>query len=158
MTDSVSKNLKIEDGVGEQLRSNYKPTHLLWKSHLVEAFDRANIDVLSQVEKKLNFQEKLESINPSVKSFLRGQQSVAVCGLRSILNLVSHDKSASLTNQNDLFDFILQQENQVKHMSLYRERQFTKLGYSSASILNALPYLRMFLNETYFVKSACWNR
>ena len=46
MTDSVSKILKIEDGVGEQLRSNYKPTHLLCKSHLVEAFDRANINML----------------------------------------------------------------------------------------------------------------
>ena len=40
-------------------------------SHLVKAFDdSANIDVLLQVQKKLNFREKLESINPSVKSFL----------------------------------------------------------------------------------------
>ena len=70
MTNSVSKNLKIEDGVGEQLKWNYEPTHLLCKSHLVETFDRANIDILSQVEKKLNFWEKLESINLSVKSFL----------------------------------------------------------------------------------------
>ena len=39
-------------------------------SHLVKAFDSANIGVLLQVQKKLNFREKLESINPSVKSFL----------------------------------------------------------------------------------------
>ena len=148
MTDSVSKNLKNENGVEEQLRSNYKPTHLLCKSHLVEAFDRANIDVLSQVDKKVNFREKLESINPS-KSFLRREQSVAVCGLKSILNVVSHDKSASSANQVDLFDFILQWENQVKHMSLYRERRFTRLSYSAASILNAPPYQRMLLNETH---------
>ena len=57
MTDSVSKNLKIEDGVAEQLGSNYKPTQLLSKSHLVEAFDKANNDVLLQVEKKLKFWE-----------------------------------------------------------------------------------------------------
>ena len=108
MTDSVSKNLKIEDGAAEQLGSNYKPTHLLCKSHLVEAFDTANTDVLSKVEKKLKFREKLESINPSVKSFLRGEQSVTVCQLKSILNLAGHDKSASSTNQADLFEFTLQ--------------------------------------------------
>ena len=147
MTDSVSKTLKIEDGVAEQLGPNYKPTHLLFKSHLVDAFDRANIDVLSQVKKKLKFWKKLVSINPSVKSFPRG--SVAVCGLKSVLNLVSHDKSASLTNQTDHFNFILPRQNQIKHMALYRERRFTKPGYSAASILNALPYLRMLLNETH---------
>ena len=108
------------------------------------------MDVLLQVEKKLNFREKLESINLSVKSFLWGEQSVAVCGLESILNLVSHDKSASSINQADLFDFILQQENQGKYMSLYGEKWFTKLGYSTVSTLNALPYLRTLLNEIHF--------
>ena len=37
----------------------------------------------------------------------------------------------------------------VKHKSLYQERRFTKLGYSSASILDALPYLRVLLNESH---------
>ena len=135
MTDFVSKNLKIEDGVIDVLKSNYKPYHLLCKSHLVEAFDRSNIEVLSTIENQLNFREKLESINSSVRYFLCGEKCVAVCGIKSILNLISHDKSASSTNQADLFDFILQCENQVKHMSLYQECRFTKLGYSAASIL-----------------------
>ena len=74
---------------------------------------------------------------------------MAVCGIKSILNLISHDKSASSTNQADLFDFVLQCENQVKHVSLYQECRFTKLGYSAASILDALPYLHMLLNESY---------
>ena len=65
MTNSVSKNLKIEDGVGAQLKWNYEPTHLLCKSHLVETFDRANIDMLSQVEKKIEFLRKV-GINKSV--------------------------------------------------------------------------------------------
>ena len=77
--------------------------------------------MLLQIEKKLNFREKLESVNPSVKSFLLGEQSVAVCGLKCILSLVSHGKSASSTNEADLFDFILQRECQGKYMSLYRE-------------------------------------
>ena len=75
-------------------------------------------------------------------------KSICLCGLKSILDLVIHDKLASF-NQADLFDFIIQRENQVKHMLLYRERQFTKLGYSAAFILNALPYLRTLLNETH---------
>ena len=69
---------------------------------------------------------------------------MTVCGIKSILNPISHDKSASSTNQADLFDFILQRENQVKRISLYQERRFTKIGYSAA-----LPYLRMLLNESY---------
>ena len=104
MTDFVSKNLKIEDGVIDVLKSNYKPYHLLCKSHLVEAFDRSNIEVISAIENQLNFREKLESINLSVLSFLRGEKCVAVCGIKSILNLTSHDKSASSTNQADLLD------------------------------------------------------
>ena len=35
----------------------------------------------------------------------------------------------------------------------FTEKRFTKLGYSAASILNALPYLRMFLSEIHF-----WNQ
>ena len=65
------------------------------------------------------------------------------------MNLISHDKSASFTNQADLFDFILQREIQVKHISLYQERRFTKLGCSAASILDALFYPRMLLNESH---------
>ena len=111
MTDSVRKNLKIEDGVADVLKSNYKPYHLFCKSHLVEAFVRSNIEVLSTIENQLHFREKLESINLPVRSFLRGEKCVAVCWIKSILNLISHDKSATSTNQADLFDFTLQLEN-----------------------------------------------
>ena len=53
------------------------------------------------------------------------------------------------TKQNSLTIIIIQRENQVKHMNLYNERRFTKLGYSAAAILQALPYLCMLLNETH---------
>ena len=152
MTNSVTKNLKIEDGVADVLKSNYKPYHLLCKFHPAEAFDRSNIEVLSKIENHLNFSEKLESIIPSVRSFLRGEKCLAVCGIKSILNLISHDKSASSTSQADLFDFVLRRDNQVKHRSLYQERRFTKLGYSAAYILDALPYLRILLNESHLTK------
>lgn len=48
-----------------------------------------------------------------------------------------------------MFDHVLQRENKVKHLSLYQERRFTKLGYSCASILDALPFIQMVLNETH---------
>ena len=149
MTDSVSKNLKIEVHVAESLESTHIPIHLLCKAHTVEAFDRSNLEILGSIEKEVEYRVKLETLNPSVRSFLRGKSSVVEAAITSILSLVSHDKSANSTNQADLFDFILQRENQIKHIAMYYERRFTKLGYSAASILQALPYLQMLLNESH---------
>ena len=149
MTDSVGKNLKIEEGIAIALDSSHHPIHLLCKAHTVEALDRSNIDVLAKLENALKFREALESQNPNLKSFLRGEKSVALCAIKSILSFVSHDKSTSSTNQAELFDDVLQREGKVKHLSLYQERRFTKLGYSCASILDALPYIQMVLNETH---------
>ncbi len=149
MTDAVSKNLKIGEGAAEALQSIHVPCHLLCKSHTVEGFDRSNLSVLANLEKELGFREKLQTMNPAVKSFLRGKATVVEAAITSILSLVSHDKSAHSTNQADLFDFILQREGQVKHLAMYYERRFTKLGYSAASILQSLPYLHMLLNESH---------
>ena len=88
-------------------------------------------------------------MNPNVKSFLRGKTSIVEAAITSILSLVSHDKSSHSTNHADLFDYILQREGQVKHIEIYYELRFTKLGYSAASILQSLPYLRMLLNESH---------
>ena len=62
MTDSVSKNLKIEDGVTDTLKTNYRPYNLLCKSHLVEAFDCSMIEVLSEIEKELQLWERFEML------------------------------------------------------------------------------------------------
>ena len=40
-----------------------------------------------------------------------------------------YDKSGDSTSLAEEFDFICEREGQVKHMSLYHERRFTKLGY-----------------------------
>ena len=79
-------------------------------------------------------------LNPRLKSFLHG--------IKSILNLITHDKSASSTNQADLY-FILQRENLVKHISLYQERRLTKLGYTAVSILDVMPHLQMLVNKSH---------
>ena len=124
--------------------------HLLCISHTVEAFDKSNLSVISGIEKKIDFCQSLEMMNAAVRSFLRGK-SVVECAINSILNLVSHSKSATSTNQAELFGHILEREGAVKHVSMYYERRFTKLGYSAASILEALPCLRMRLNETNLI-------
>ena len=62
---------------------------------------------------------------------------------------MSHDKSAASTNQAELFDYILDREGKIRHLSLYQKHQFTKLGYSCTLILDALPYIQMVLNETH---------
>ena len=141
--------MKIEDGIAVCLGSTYKPIHTLCKAHTVEALDRSNIAVLAKMENQIKFRQALEAMNPGVKSFLRGEKSVATSAIKIILNFVSHDKSATSTNQADLFDYVLQRENKIKHISLFQERRFTKLGYSCASILDALPFIRMVLNETH---------
>ena len=90
MSDSVCKNLKIEVGVVETLELDYKPIHHLCKSHLLKAFDWSTLKVLANVENQLNFRKKLETINSAVRSFLCGEKSVPVCGMKSILNPISH--------------------------------------------------------------------
>ena len=72
-----------------------------------------------------------------------------LCAIKCILSFVSHDKSAASTNQAELFGYILRLEQKIKHLSLYLELRFTKLGYSCTSILDALPYIQMVLNETH---------
>ena len=66
MTDSVEKNLHIENGIAAGLNSTHIPLHLLCKAHTVEALDRSNINVLAELEATLKFREALESINPGI--------------------------------------------------------------------------------------------
>ena len=44
---------------------------------------------------------------------------------------------------------MLELEGLTKHISLYKERRFTKLGYNTASILQALPQITKLLMETW---------
>ena len=147
MTDAVSKNLNVHRGISDALATEYVPLHLLCKSHTVEGLDRSNIQVLAEVERAVQLREKIEAVNPAIKRFTRGDKSVVITGIKSVLNLVSHEKSASPTNLAHLFDAICEREGAVKHMSLYQERRFAKLGYVAGSILDAIPLLTMLLNE-----------
>ena len=121
MTDSVSKNLGVIDLVADMLKSEYKPHHILCKSHVVEKFDSCNINVLADLESRVNLQEKLIAINPSLKPFFRGKKAVVLSGIMAILKLVTYDKSANSCSLAEEFDYIVEREVQTKHMSLYHE-------------------------------------
>ena len=149
MTDSVAKNLKIEDGVALTLKSSHKPFHLLCKSHVVEKFDSSNLKVLASLENKVKLRQRLEAINLSLKPFIRGKKAVFVAGIYAILKLGTHEKSGATSSLAEGFDRIIEREGKVKYITLYHERRFTKLGYSAASILQALPLLQNLLAETW---------
>ena len=89
----------------------------------------------------------MEAVFPGIKSFTRGCTSLVGCGIKTILNFISHDKSASPTNQAQLFDVICQREGATKKYSFYQERRFDKLGYLAGAILDAIPLLEIVLNE-----------
>ena len=59
ITDAVSKNLKIEDGVGEALPSRHVPYHIMCKSHACERLDTDNLATLSQLEARAGLREIL---------------------------------------------------------------------------------------------------
>ena len=70
MTDSVAKNLHIEEQIANTLGSSHIPFHLLCVSHTCEVFDKGNISVLCEVEGKIGLRELLISHMPMLKSFL----------------------------------------------------------------------------------------
>ena len=147
MTDAVTKNLEIEKTIAAALRLSHIPLHLLCKSHTVEALDRSNLEVLARIEKDVNQQQILESINPRLRSFFRGKTAVVECGIDALLKLVTHNKSANSCSEADQFDRICEREHVRKRIFLYQQRRFAKLGKSASSILDAKDILQMLLDE-----------
>ena len=149
MTDAATKNLQIENLIASELKSQYKPIHLLCKSHTVETLDRSNLDVLAKIEKQVNQRGSVENINPNLKSFFRGKKTVVESGIEALLALIMHDKSAKSCSQANLFDRIYEKENVVQRIFLYQQRRFAKLGKAAASLLEALTIIKKVPDETY---------
>ena len=57
---TISKNLGIEDTIPAALGSTHHHHHLLCKSHTVEALDKSNLEVLANIEKKVDQREVFE--------------------------------------------------------------------------------------------------
>ena len=132
MTDSVPKNLHIEDLIAATLNSNHIPFHLLCVSHTCEVFDRGNMAILKELEMKIKLREAVIARMPALKSFLTNK-SVTVAALEALNKLVINDGHKS--SQWEMFDKILQDKGKTKKHSQYLERRFAKLGYSAATVV-----------------------
>ena len=76
MTDAATKNLQTENSIASELNFQYKPIHLLCKSHTVVALDRSDLDVLNKIEKQVNQRGTLGNINQNLKSFFIGKKKL----------------------------------------------------------------------------------
>ena len=148
MTDSVTKNLNVENLVAEKLSSNHIPLHFLCNAHTSEKFDEMTLAVLTTIEKQISLREKLESSNPQLKSFYRGKKCIVGCALTALCKLISPDKSANSASLSDEFDMFVEREGMVKLVTMYQERKFTKLGTTCACVVKSLDMYERLLAET----------
>ena len=148
MTDAVSKNLKIENGIAESIGSDHVPYHLICKSHTCERLDIDNLAALSDIENKVGVRAQIVSREPSLKSFLGQSKCIAEAALTALLKLVAHEADGKTVSLRDEFDSALEAAGEHKSLSLYKEKRFTKLGYLAGSVYDCLPYFRQILEET----------
>ena len=146
MTDSVSKNLHVEDQVAATLNSTHIPFHLLCVSHTCEVFDTGNIKVLLEAEKKLGLRETLITRMPALQSFLPSSKSVTVASLEALNKLVINNGHKS--SQWQLFDKHLAETGKTKKHNQFHERRFGKLGYTASTILYHLEDYEAVLQST----------
>ena len=134
----------IEDGVAKTLQSNHKLHHTLCKSHTCEKLDAACLNALIQVEMELKYQDLIIRRQPQLKSFVRQTKCIALAAIKAMLKLVTNEDSGKPTSLAKSFDIQLEKDGITKSMSLYKEQQFTKLGYSAGAILDCVNQMRKF--------------
>ena len=125
MTDSVTKNLKVEDSMAKELGSKHVPHHLLCKSHTCEKLDESCVNALVRVESDLKYSELLIKCQPRLKSFIRQTKCLAICAMKAMLKLVANEESAKPTSLAKEFEVQLEEDGVSKSLSLYKERRFT---------------------------------
>ena len=111
----------------------------MWKSHTVEKLDRSNLPVLNKLEKDIKLRDKFEYVNSAVKSYFRGKDAIAESGIYALLKLITYNKSANSCSFADKFDYIVEREGQVKHISLsstavFKIRIFSGIDFSCTAI------------------------
>ena len=132
MTDSVSKNLHLEEQIANTLQSVHVPLHLLCVSHTCEVFDRGNISILCEIEQNIGLREILIQHMPILKSFLSKNKCVTIAAIEAFSKLVTNDGHKS--SYHEEFNHVLNINNKSKKFSVFKERRFAQLGYTAASI------------------------
>ena len=148
MTDAVTKNMKIEEYVAKELKSSHIPLHLLCKSHTCEKLDESCLNTLTEIESELNYSALLIQRQPRLKSFIRQNKCIVTTAIKALLKLVSHEESAKPTSLSKEFDLQLEKDGVSKSFSLYKERRFTKLGYTAGGIVQCIPQFQKILDQT----------
>ena len=145
MTDAVSKNLKVEYLVAEELQSSHIPIHILCKTHTCEKLDTCNEITLIKMEEMLKIRETIKKREPRLKSFIRKSKSVTKAAVEALLTLVAKGgdgKSVSLGQE-------FEEDGVSKSYSLYKEKRFTKLGYTAGAIYECIPQFQKLLQKTH---------
>ena len=149
MTDAASKNLKVEYLVAEKLGSEHVPYHLLCKAHTCEKLDECNETTLVKIEEQLKIRETIEKREPRLKSFIRKSKSVTKAAMEALLQLVARGGDGKSTSLCDDFTQILEEDGVYRTFSLYKERRFTRLGYSAGALYDCLPQFKKLLERTH---------
>ena len=139
--------------MSKQLGTKHVPIHLLCKSYTCEKLDESCINVLVKIEQQLKMAEMITNRTPNLCSFIRQSKSVVLCATTALLKLVSHEERAKPTSLAKNFDIILEEDDVTKSFSLYKERRFTKLGYTAGSIIDGIPQFEKLLSETTYNNS-----
>ena len=127
-----------------------------------------NLSVLNKFEKDTKLRDKFVSVNPALKLYFWGKDAIVESGIHTLLNLVTYNKSGNSCSLADEFEYIVEKEVKVKHVSLSSTMVCKN---SAASILAALPLCQMLLLETkqqcsivcpacktWFTRKDCQNR
>ena len=66
----------------------------------------------------MKLRNTLESVNPALKPFFRVKAAFVEAGIYALLKLVTYDKSANSCLLADEFEYIVEREGKVKHISV----------------------------------------
>ena len=158
ITDAASKNLKVEYEVSKKLGAKHVPIHLLCKSHTCERLDKSCINILVKIEQQLKMAEMITNRQPNLQSFIQQSKSIVLCVITALLRLVSQEEIAKPTSLAKDFGIILEEDNVTKCFSLYKEQQFTKLGYTADSVIDCIPKFQLIsetINNNSLVEACC---
>ena len=149
MSDSVTKNLHVPELVAAELKSDHIPYHLLCKAHTCEKLDESNVKTLMEIERITGLKDTIETREPRLISFTRQSKSI-VCKavINALLTIVATGADGKSVSLADEFSLILEEDHVHKKYSLYKERRFTRLGYTAASIFECLPQFQKLLDRT----------
>lgn len=149
MSDAATKNLHVPELVAAELKSDHIPYHLLCKAHTCEKLDECNVKTLMDIERVTGLKDIIETREPQLVSFTRQSKSI-VCKavINALLTLVATGGDGKSVSLADDFSLILEEDGVHKKYSLYKERRFTRLGYTAASIFECLPQFKKLLDRT----------